>query len=66
MVSTVKAFDAERGFGFLTAGDGGKDVFLHVTDVHGKGRNNLNKGDKVEHEVAVTDKGRRAVQAIKL
>lgn len=53
----VKFFNAGKGFGFITPDDGGKDVFVHVTDTGGA---QLNEGDKVEFEVVDGKKGPQA------
>ena len=53
----VKFFNAGKGFGFITPDDGGKDVFVHATDIGGA---QLNEGDKVEFEVGQGKKGPQA------
>ncbi len=58
---TVKWFDAEKGYGFISPKDGGKDIFLHISDLRESGYLEIEQGDFVEFEVAVTDKGTRAV-----
>ncbi|MEX0799423.1 MAG: cold-shock protein [Bacteriovoracaceae bacterium] len=55
---TVKFFNQEKGFGFITPDDGGKDLFVHITGVEG---GQLNDGDKVEYEVGEGQKGPCAV-----
>lgn len=54
---TVKFFNAGKGFGFITPDDGGKDIFVHATDLGG---GQLNDGDKVEFEVVSGQKGPQA------
>ena len=44
---TVKWFDAQRGFGFITPDDGGKDAFVHITAVERSGLGNLSQGQKL-------------------
>ena len=56
----VKWFDAEKGFGFVSRDDGGKDVFVH-RDALPEGVEELVKGQKVEYSVIDT---RRGVQAM--
>jgi CspA family cold shock protein len=46
---TVKFFNADKGFGFITPDGGGADVFVHVSAV-GRG-GSLNEGDKVSYEL---------------
>ncbi len=54
---TVKFFNADKGFGFITPDAGGKDVFVHANDSGGA---NLNEGTKVEFEVVQGKKGPQA------
>jgi CspA family cold shock protein len=51
---TVKWFDAQRGFGFITPDDGGKDAFVHITAVERAGLGNLTPGQKLGFDL-VTD-----------
>jgi CspA family cold shock protein len=62
MNGSVKWFDAKKGYGFITAGDGGGDVFVHFGDLVPEGQRVLEPGDKVQFEVNETPKGRRALQ----
>jgi CspA family cold shock protein len=54
---TVKFFNADKGFGFITPDAGGKDVFVHANDSGGA---ILNEGTKVEFEVVQGKKGPQA------
>ena len=54
---TVKFFNTEKGFGFITPDEGGKDVFVHKTGT----RDHLNEGDKVTYDVEQSPKGLNAV-----
>lgn len=54
---TVKFFNTEKGFGFITPDEGGKDVFVHKTGT----RERLMEGDKVTFEVEQSPKGLNAV-----
>ena len=56
---TVKFFNAEKGFGFISR-EGGDDVFVHFSNIEGGGYRSLNEGDKVEFEVAPGRKGEEA------
>jgi CspA family cold shock protein len=58
---TVKWFNAEKGFGFLAADDGGRDVFVHVSALRSSSVADLSDGDRVAMRVATTAKGREAV-----
>ena len=54
---TVKWFDSKKGFGFIIPDDGGKELFVHHTDIQGEGFNDLNEGQAVEYEVGEGKKG---------
>jgi len=58
---TVKFFNTEKGFGFITPDDGGKDVFVHKTGV----KQPIYEGDKVTYEVEQGPKGLNAVNVTK-
>ena len=57
---TVKWFNGEKGFGFITPDDGSKDLFVHQSAINGEGYRTLNEGDKVSYEPEESDKGPRA------
>ncbi len=59
-VGTVKWFSPEKGYGFITPDDGGKDVFVHYTAIVGTGYRNLQEGQRVEYEVTQGQKGPQA------
>ncbi len=54
MIGTVKFFNDSKGFGFITNDDTGKDIFVHVTNLHGV---ELREGDQVEYSEAEGKKG---------
>ncbi|NWC85022.1 cold-shock protein [Pseudomonas reactans] len=56
---TVKWFNAEKGFGFITQ-DGGGDIFVHFSAITGDGFRTLEENQKVEFEVAQGPKGAQA------
>ncbi len=54
---TVKWFNDEKGFGFITPDEGGKDLFVHRTDIADDGLKSLGEGAKVEFEPREGTKG---------
>ena len=58
---TVKWFNDEKGFGFITPDDGPKDPFVHQSAIAGDGFRSLQEGAKVTYEAEAGDKGPRAV-----
>jgi CspA family cold shock protein len=61
---TVKWFNDEKGFGFITPDDGGKDLFVHHTAIQADGFKSLAEGQKVKYESAQGPKGPNAVNVI--
>ena len=57
---TVKWFNDQKGFGFITPDDGSPDVFAHFSEIQSDGFKSLTEGQKVEFEVQQGDKGPRA------
>ena len=57
---TVKWFNNDKGYGFITQDDGGKDVFVHHSAISGEGYKSLAEGTKVEYEVEDSAKGPQA------
>jgi cold shock protein len=58
---TVKWFSDEKGFGFVTPDDVGKDLFVHHTGIAGDGFKSLPDGAKVSYDTQSGDKGPKAV-----
>jgi len=50
-IGTVKFFNNQKGFGFITPSDGSKDVFVHISAVERAGMGTLNEGQQVSFEV---------------
>jgi len=57
---TVKWFNAEKGFGFITPDDGSADVFAHFSAIQSNGYRSLEENQKVEFDVAQGPKGLQA------
>ncbi len=58
---TVNFFNTARGFGFISPDDGGKDVFVHITEVERAMMTSLTEGQKVSFEVQQNTRGPKAV-----
>jgi CspA family cold shock protein len=58
---TVKWFSDEKGFGFVTPDEGGKDLFVHHTGIAGSGFKSLSEGARVQFDEEQGDKGPKAV-----
>jgi CspA family cold shock protein len=56
---TVKWFNAEKGFGFIT-GENGKDVFVHFSSIQGNGFKSLDEGQNVSFDITQGNKGDQA------
>ena len=59
-VGTVKWFNAEKGFGFITPDEGGADVFAHFSAIASSGYRTLNENQRVEFEITQGQKGPQA------
>ncbi len=58
---TVKWFSDEKGFGFITPDEAGKDLFVHHSAINADGYRSLAEGAKVTYEAEAGDKGPKAV-----
>jgi CspA family cold shock protein len=59
-VGTVKWFNADKGFGFITPDDGGADLFAHFSAISASGFRSLEENQRVEFEVTQGQKGPQA------
>ena len=59
---TVKFFNEDKGFGFITPDNGGKDLFVHHSNILGDGFKSLAEGQKVSFNVGVGPKGEHATE----
>jgi CspA family cold shock protein len=57
---TVKWFNEEKGYGFISPDEGGEDLFVHYTGIEGSGFRSLTEGDRVSYEPARGRKGEEA------
>ena len=62
----VKWFNDDKGFGFLTPNEGGKDVFVHFRSIATEGFKSLNEGQQVQFTVEQGQKGPQAMNVIAL
>ena len=63
---TVKWFNSEKGYGFITRENGEKDVFVHHSAIQGGGFRTLNEGERVEFDVVQGQKGPAAENVTRL
>ena len=63
---SVKWFSDDKGFGFITPDDGGRDLFVHFTGIAGDGYRSLAEGAKVSYEAEEGPKGPKAVNVTKI
>lgn len=62
---TVKWFNAEKGYGFISV-DGGADVFVHFSAIQGDGFKTLDEGQRVEFNITQGTRGPQAENVVKL
>jgi CspA family cold shock protein len=63
---TVKWFNDEKGYGFITPDEGDRDLFVHHTGVNGTGFKTLQENSKVSYDEEAGDKGPKAVNVTKI
>jgi cold shock protein len=62
---TVKWFNSQKGYGFIQAVGGGKDVFVHISAVERAGLSSLNEGQAIEFEIA-ENRGKSSAENLKV
>ena len=65
MKGTVKWFNAEKGYGFIT-GEDGKDVFVHYSAIQGEGFKTLDEGQQVTYDLTQGKGGPQAANVVKV
>ncbi len=63
---TVKWFNDEKGYGFITPDEGDRDLFVHHTGINGSGFKTLQENSKVSYDEESGDKGPKAVNVTKI
>ena len=61
---TVKWFNDKKGFGFIEPSEGGKDLFVHMSNIQMEGFKTLKDGQSVDYEVEESDKGPAAKNVV--
>ena len=62
---TVKFFNAEKGFGFISR-EQGDDVFVHFSNIQGEGYKTLDEGQRISFNITQGSKGDQAANVVKL
>lgn len=61
ITGSVKWFNADKGYGFITPDQGGKDLFVHFSALQGDGHRSLYDGQRVSFSIESTQKGDNAI-----
>ena len=61
---TVKWFNDKKGFGFIEPADGGKDLFVHMSEIQMEGSKTLKDGQSVDYVAGESDKGPCATNVV--
>ena len=65
-VGTVKWFNDQKGFGFITPESGAKDCFVHHSSIQASGFKSLAEGDRVEFDMIDEPKGPKAMNVVRV
>lgn len=63
---TVKFFNPDKGYGFITNDEGGPDAFVHITAVEAAGLRSLDKDQKVSYELQQDQRGKTSANNLQL
>jgi CspA family cold shock protein len=63
---TVKWFNDAKGYGFIAPDEGGKDLFVHHSNIAGSGFKSLAENAKVEYEAREGEKGPEAINVVQI
>ena len=63
---TVKWFNEDKGFGFISNDNGGDDVFVHFSAIQGEGFKSLDEGQAVSYDLTEGARGMQAANVVKL
>jgi cold shock protein len=63
---TVKWFNSQKGFGFITPEGGSKDVFVHISAVERAGLQGLNEGQRVQFDLVPGKDGKSSAENLKV
>jgi len=65
-IGTVKWFNAQKGYGFITPDAGGKDVFVHISAVQRAGLGTLTEGQRISYDIQTGQQGKSSAVNLKL